>query len=102
MHNIYIIVLHYWCNVMWSNVDILRLHTVWLQIFVVENFCNFRNYIVTKILFSSQLIIIFWCKMSFTSNNIFTGAFQAIVSVLHNLYHLRGVAIVYQPVHENL
>ena len=91
MRNIYPIVLHYWCNVMWSNVYILRLHTVWLQIFVVENFCNYT--VITKILFSSQLIIIFRCKASFTSNNEFTGAFQAIVSVLHNLYHLRGVAI---------
>ena len=36
--------------------------TVWLQIFVVENFRNFRNYtVITKILFtkfSSQLIIL--------------------------------------------
>ena len=36
--------------------------TVWLQIFIVENFCNFRNYtVITKILFTkflSQLIIL--------------------------------------------
>ena len=31
--------------------------------------------------------------MSLASNNEFTGVFQAVVSVLHSLHHLRGVAI---------
>ena len=31
--------------------------------------------------------------MSLASNNEFTQVFQAIVSVLHSLHHLRGVAI---------
>ena len=31
--------------------------------------------------------------MSLASNNEFSQVFQAIVSALHSLYHLRGVAI---------
>ena len=31
--------------------------------------------------------------MSLASNNEFTGVFQAVVSVLHSLHHLRGIAI---------
>ena len=31
--------------------------------------------------------------VSLASNNEFTEVFQAIVSVLHSLHHLRGVAI---------
>ena len=31
--------------------------------------------------------------MSLASNNKFTEVFQAIVSALHSLHHLRGVAI---------
>ena len=31
--------------------------------------------------------------MSLASNNEFTQVFQAIVSVLHSLHHLRGITI---------
>ena len=34
-------------------------------------------------------------RQSLASNNEFTEAFQAIVSVLYSLHHLRGVAIAY-------
>ena len=67
---------HYYC------------YTVWLQIFVVENFRNFCNYaVITKILFtkfSSQLIIRLNCygimnlllrKFTFTENQPFYEIF---------------------------
>ena len=83
-----------------------QLHTIWLQIFVVENFCNFRNCshcenIIYKIFVSIDIDYYnnyaidnsrYYRRMvSLASNNEFTQVFQAIVSVLHSLHHLRGV-----------
>ena len=53
---------HSWpCHVSGSGQEEFRVHTIWLQIFIVEKFCNFHNYtIITKTLFTkilSQLIL---------------------------------------------
>ena len=89
--------------------------TVWLQIFVVENFRKFRNYaVITKILFtkfSSQLIIhlncygitnLFLQKFTFTENQPFyeifiLRKFGAIRYVcVSSQYYLRSIIVSVQ------
>ena len=63
------------------------------------NFRNFHNYaVIKKNIFHEIFVSIdnskcYKHRVSLASNNEFTGVFQAIVSVLHSLHHLRGVAI---------
>ena len=76
-------------NTMWVNVVLHIVHTVWLQIFAVENFqnqlhCHYQRIILFMKTFNRH-------KVSLVSNTQVAQVFQAAVSVLHNLHLLHSV-----------
>ena len=64
-----------------------------MQIFVIFIITQSLKNIFHEIFVSIDNSKCYKHRVSLALNNKFTGVFQAIVSVLHSLHHLRGVAI---------